>query len=217
MRLISNNFDNIQTAVRKVKHDSAEVKLIVDALQDKMARLENKSHQCNIRLVCLNEGEEGSDPLGFVQTQLPLWIPSLKNRSIEIDRAHRIYTGDSNRKGLRTLIFKLLRFQDRNAILKRARAAGQILHKGNSLLYFPDYSNQTAMKRHKINQSRKRLTQLSSFMIYPATIKVTHRGSTSHLQTPTEVEAYADQQQALTTPPPICDSTPVGMLMDASS
>ncbi len=108
MRLISNNFDNIQTAVRKVKQDSTEFKLIVDTLQDKMARLEDKSRQCNICLVCLAEGEEGSDSSGFMQTQLPLCIMSLKNRSIEIDRAHRIYTSDSNRKDPRTLIFKLL-------------------------------------------------------------------------------------------------------------
>ncbi len=54
-------------------------------------------------------------------------------------------------------------------------------------------------------------------MIYPATIKVAHRGSTSHLQTLTEVEAYTDQQQALATPQPLCDRTPVGMLTDASS
>ncbi|KAL1246683.1 hypothetical protein QQF64_034386 [Cirrhinus molitorella] len=52
-----------------------------------------------------------------------------------------------------------------------------------------------------MNQSRKRLTQLgiSSFLIYPATIKVTHRGSTSLLQTPTDVEVYIDQQQELAT------------------
>ncbi|KAL1277460.1 hypothetical protein QQF64_024133 [Cirrhinus molitorella] len=219
MRLISNNFDNVQTAVRKVKQDSAEVKLIVDTLQDKMAKLEDKSRQCNIRLVGLAEGEEGSDALGYMQTQLPLWIPSLKNRSFEIDRAHRIYTGDSNRKSPRTLIFKLLRFQDRNAILNGARAAGQILHKGNSLLFFPDYSNQTAMKRREMNQSRKRLTQLgiSSFLIYPATIKVTHRGSTSLLQTPTDVKVYIDQQQELATPQPLGDSTLAGMLTDASA
>ncbi|KAL1268875.1 hypothetical protein QQF64_034238 [Cirrhinus molitorella] len=170
MRLISNNFDNVQTAVRKVKQDSAEVKLIVDTLQDKMAKLEDKSRQCNIRLVGLAEGEEGSDALG-------------------------------------------------NAILNGARAAGQILHKGNSLLFFPDYSNQTAMKRREMNQSRKRLTQLgiSSFLIYPATIKVTHRGSTSLLQTPTDVEVYIDQQQELATPQPLGDSTLAGMLTDASA
>lgn len=51
MRLISNNFDNIQSAVRKVKQDSAEVKLIIDTLQDKMAKLEDKSR--NVTFVSL--------------------------------------------------------------------------------------------------------------------------------------------------------------------
>lgn len=72
MKLISNNFDNIQSAVRKVKQDSADVKLAVEMLQDKMARLEDKSRQYNIRPIGLREGEEGTDPVGFVQTQLSL-------------------------------------------------------------------------------------------------------------------------------------------------
>ncbi|KAL1258014.1 hypothetical protein QQF64_011258 [Cirrhinus molitorella] len=46
---------------------------------------------------------------------------------------------------------------------------------------------------------------------------VTHRGSTSLLQTPTEVEAYIDQQQELATPQPLGDSTLAGMLTDASA
>lgn len=111
IRVISNNFDNIQMAVRKVKQDSAKVKQAVDMLQDKTARLEDNSHQC----IGLKERERGSDPVGFMQTQLSLWILSLKNRSVEIERALCIYASDSNRKGPRTLIFKLLRFQDRNS------------------------------------------------------------------------------------------------------
>ncbi|GAA6103507.1 uncharacterized protein LOC122133667 [Tachysurus ichikawai] len=82
-----------------------------------MARLEDKSRQSNLRLVGLKEGEEGSDPVGYLQAQLPIWIPALRNGRFEIERAHRIYTSDSKRKGPRTLIFELLRFQDRNAIL----------------------------------------------------------------------------------------------------
>lgn len=218
MKLISNSFDNIQSAVRKVKQDSVEVKQAVDMLQDKMARLEDKSRQYNIRLVGLREGEEGTDPVGFVQTQLPQWIPSLKNKSVEIERAHRIYTSDNYRKGPRTLIFKLLRFQDRNVILKGARSAGPILHKSSSLLFFPDYSNQTAMKRREMNQARKKLTQLGipSFMIYPATIKVTYRGSTSLLETPAEVESYATQHQESSSPLHESEDVPAVMLTDAS-
>ncbi len=40
--------------------------------------------------------------------------------------------------------------------------------------------------------ARKKLTQLgiSSFVVYPAVVKVTHRGKISHLETPAEVEKF---------------------------
>ncbi|CAM4623326.1 unnamed protein product [Leuciscus chuanchicus] len=44
-----------------------------------------------------------------------------------------------------------------------------------------------------------------------------HRGSTSLLETPAEVELYAAQQQAFATPLPVSDDTPAGMLTDADS
>ncbi len=40
--------------------------------------------------------------------------------------------------------------------------------------------------------ARKKLTQLgiSSFVVYPTVVKVTHRGKISHLETPVEVEKF---------------------------
>ncbi len=93
VRLIRNNFDNMQTALRHAKKDTVEVKLAVDSLQEKLARIEDKSIQSNIRLVGLKEGVEGDDPLGFIQNHLPKWIPSLAGKEMEIERAHRIYSG----------------------------------------------------------------------------------------------------------------------------
>ncbi|GAA6090394.1 trace amine-associated receptor 4-like [Tachysurus ichikawai] len=143
MRAISNNFNNIQSVERKVKQDSVEVKQAVVTLQDKMARLEDKS---------------------------------------------------------------------------RARAARQILHKGNLLHFYPDYSNQTATQRREMNLCRKKLTQIgiSSFLIYPSIVKVTHHGSTALLQTPSEVEMYLAQQQDLATPTSVRNNTPAEALMEAS-
>ncbi len=54
-----------------------------------------------------------------IQTQcamafnLSKWIPSLRDRNIEIDRAHRVYDGRKNSDRLRTLIFCVLRWHDR--------------------------------------------------------------------------------------------------------
>ncbi len=63
---------------------------------------------------------------------------------------------------------------------------------GASLLFFPDYSTHTASKRRAMASSRKKLTQLgiSSFLVYPAVVKVTHRGKISLLETPAEVEKF---------------------------
>ncbi|KAL1270857.1 hypothetical protein QQF64_029873 [Cirrhinus molitorella] len=79
MRLISNNFDNVQTAVRKVKQDSAEVKLIVDTLQDKMAKLEIN------RQVTLSGALRGKKARcsGVYENSLPWGTPSLKKRFFE--------------------------------------------------------------------------------------------------------------------------------------
>lgn len=193
VRRIRNNFDNMQAALRNAKKDTVEIKLAVDSLQEKLARIEDKSRQSNIRLVGLKEGVEGDDPLRFIQNQLPKWIPSLAGKVMEIERAHRIYSGERPKTTPRTFIFKLLRYQDRNAILNEARAAGQILHMGTLLLFFPDYSTHTSAKRRAMSSARKKLTQLgiTSFLLYPAVVKVTHRGKISLLETPAEVEKFA--------------------------
>ncbi len=110
VRLIRNNFDNMQTALRHAKKDTMEVKLAVDSLQEKLARIEDKSRQSNIRLVGLKEGVEGDHSLGFIQNYLPKWIPSLAGKVMEIERAHRIYSGERSKSTPRTFIFKMLRY-----------------------------------------------------------------------------------------------------------
>lgn len=73
-----------------------------------------------MRLVGLPEGAEGSDGAGFLRANLSKWIPALKGRDIEIERAYHVY-GRSNSERPRTLILHVLRWQDRSAILKGAR------------------------------------------------------------------------------------------------
>ncbi|CAM4526591.1 unnamed protein product [Leuciscus chuanchicus] len=155
VRLVRNNFDNMQAALRNAKKDTVEVKLAVDSLQEKLARIEDKSRQSNVRLVGLKEGVEGDDPLRFIQNNLPKWIPSLIGKVLEIERAHRIYSGE------------------------RAKST-------------PHYSTHTASKRRAMALARKKLTQsgITSFLLYPAVVKVTHRGKISLLETPAEVEKF---------------------------
>ncbi len=76
-----------------------------------------------MRLVGLPEGAEGSYAAGFLRVNLSKWIPSLRERDIEIDRAHHVYDGRKNSDRPRTLIFRVLRWHDRSEILKGARQA----------------------------------------------------------------------------------------------
>lgn len=195
VRRIKNKFDNMQTALRHAKKETSEAKMAVGALQEKLARLEDKNRQSNVRLVGLKEGTEGVDPIRFIQNHLPKWIPSLAGKELEIERAHRIYNGKQTTSSHRTIIFKLLRYPDRNAILNGARGAGQILHQGTPLLFFPDYSTHTATKRREMTSARKKLIQkgISSFLLYPALVKVIHRGKSSLFQTPEEIEKFINE------------------------
>ncbi len=83
-----------------------------------MTDMEDRCRRNNVRLVGLPEGMEGPDAAVFLRANLSKWIPSLRGRDIEIDRAHRVYDGGRGSDRPRTLIFRVLRWHDRSDILK---------------------------------------------------------------------------------------------------
>ncbi len=102
----------------------------------------------------LPEGAEGSDAAGFLRVNLSKWIPSLRGRDIEIDRAHRVYDGGRGSDRPRTLIFRVLRWHDRSDILKGARQAYLVKCAQNNvtLLFF------TAIRRKAFGPVLKKMT-----------------------------------------------------------
>ncbi|MGH0138112.1 UNVERIFIED_CONTAM: hypothetical protein FKN15_016099 [Acipenser sinensis] len=139
-----------------------------DRLESKMADLEDRARQNNLRLVGLKEGDKGSDPTEFLTKSLHLWFPSLSGRAIEIMRAHHIYPSqDKTRNKLCTLIFNLLKYSDRQAILHAARKDSSRSVPGN-IRFFPDFSNFTAQRckafSHHIGFAPSRALQ--AFLLY---------------------------------------------------
>ncbi len=109
----------------------------LERLTKKMTDMEDRSRRNNLRLVELPEGAEGSNVAGFLRVNLSKWIPSLKGRDIEIDRAHRIYDGGRGSDRPHTLIFRVLRWHDRSENLKGARQAYPVnTHRTMSHYYF---------------------------------------------------------------------------------
>ncbi|CAM4641359.1 unnamed protein product [Leuciscus chuanchicus] len=145
---ITTKVDNLQGSLRSTKKDANLCLSQLEQMQRKCNDLEDRSRRNNVRLVNLPTGMEGDDPVGFLQKMLPKWIPDLSTRSsrIEIDRVHRVYSSSNSPKP-RSLIFRLLRYPDRQAILQGARKAKPTLPGGAHLEFFADYSHETAQKR----------------------------------------------------------------------
>ncbi len=115
--------DFVQAAAREDRRAVTDLRNQLERLTEKMTDIEDRSRRNNVRLVGLPEWAEGSDVAGFLRVNLSKWIPSLKGRNIENDRAHRVYDGRKNSDQPRTLIFRVLRWHDRLEILKGARQA----------------------------------------------------------------------------------------------
>ncbi len=172
--------DSVQAAAREDRRTVTDLRNQMERLTEKMRDIEDRSRRNNVRLVGLPEGLEGSDVAGFLRVNLSKWIPSLKGRNIEIDLAHHVYDGGRGSDRPRTLIFRVLRWHDRSEILKGARWAYPVKCTQDNvmLLFFPDFSPATAVKRKSLVPVLRSMTALGlqPFLAYPAVIKLRHGG-----------------------------------------
>ncbi len=209
--------DSVQAAAREDKRTVTDLKDQLERLTEKMTDMEDRCRRNiyiyilhlviwqtllskatynwnNVRLVGLPEGMEGNDAAGFLRANLSKWIPSLRGRDIEIDRAHRVYDGGRGSDRPRTLIFRVLRWHDRSDILKCARQAYPVRcsQSNVTLLFFPDFSPATAIRRKAFGPVLKKMTALGlqPFLIYPAVIKLRHKGEQRSYDSPQKAEDF---------------------------
>lgn len=171
--------DRIQAETRATKREVSNNTSDLEKLQLKIASLEDQDRRNNVRITGIATGREGGDAIAFLQDMLPKWIPSLGNTKIQIERAHRIRSNKNN--GQTTMIFKVLRYQDRNAILQGAREARKnapIQDAGRTIRFYADYSAFTSEKRKAYGEVMKELYErgIPAFLIYPATLRMTING-----------------------------------------
>lgn len=166
----------------------------------KITEMEVRCRHSNLRLMGLPESEDGSDLIWFLETCLPMWILSLAGCEIKIERAHHLYSRREIEPSRScTLIFKLLDYADRQAILRDERKAYPVRYKERILSFFPDFSNEMAKKWMEFNQIRKKLIilGLKPFLIYPAELKLTQ---SVNFKSPQEAEKFLDSNETLAAP-----------------
>ena len=141
-------------------------------LELKMADLEDRSRRCNIRVIGLKERLEGFNAIQYLTHSLPKWFPALADVPVEVMSAHRIYS-DAKQGDNRTLIFNVLRYTTRQAILRAAKK-DPLSVDGRKVSFSPDYSNFMVKRRQAFHQAMDtaRNKCLDFFLLYPATLKI---------------------------------------------
>ncbi len=186
--------DSVRAAAREDGRTVTDLGDRLERLTERMTDMEDRCRRNNVRLVGLPEGMEGPDTAGFLRAGLSRWIPSLGGRDIEIDRARRVYGGGRGSGRPRALIFRVLRWHDRSDILGGARQAYPVGYAQNNvtLLFFPDFGPATAIRRKAFGPVLRRMTALGlqPFLIYPAVIKLRHKGERRSFDSPRKAEDF---------------------------
>lgn len=169
---------------------------VLQDMEAKLADMEDRNRRCNLRCIGLKEGLEGSNAIQYLSRSLPVWFPKLAGFQIEIMRAHRVYSGNarSNAATNRTLIFNVLRYTTRQAILQAARKNPLIIE-GRKIRFSPDYSNYTVKRRQAFHQvmNTARNKGLDFFLLYPATLKIKEGSQYRAFTSAEDAERYVDR------------------------
>nr|XP_008122994.1 PREDICTED: uncharacterized protein LOC103282191 [Anolis carolinensis] len=103
--------------------------------------LESRSRRNNLRLLGLPEGAEGGDAVSFLRRTL---LPPVLGTTPEIESARRVHAASRPRP----LVFRLLRFADKAALLQAARSR-PLSFAGAPLTLVPD-ACPSLSRRHRI-------------------------------------------------------------------
>lgn len=181
---------------------SSEAKLTrlekqVNDMREHIDDLENRGRRCNIRIVGVAEGLEGSDSVKFFEK----WIPDhlqmdTKAGRLKLDRAHRSLApkpGAGQRP--RPLIVKFHNFTDKQRVMEAARRLGArrsnhdgTTNTGPRISFFNDYSAEVVRRRKAFDDIKARLRKMNVdyALLYPATLKVTVNGTQRRFDNPKE-------------------------------
>ncbi len=139
----------------------------------------------------MKEGSEGSDPVKFFSEWLPNVLGAQHfSEQLEIERAHHTLNPEPNPdKPPRPILVRLLRYQDREKILRLAKQKGEITMDGKIISIFPDMSPDLAKRRKQMIPALKALKErkVSCYLVHPARINIlTEDRKSQFFETPAE-------------------------------
>uniref|UniRef100_A0A3B3SV05 Uncharacterized protein n=1 Tax=Paramormyrops kingsleyae TaxID=1676925 RepID=A0A3B3SV05_9TELE len=152
---LGKSFELFQGQLQKLEIELGSLHSEVGLLCNKLAEQEDEERRNNVRIVGVPEDVEKGNLLGFLALQWPKWFPDLSNFSPEVMRAHRVSAGGGD---------GLLHFE------------------GWKILFFADYSAQTAQARKAMSPVLKKVQEagVPAVLLYPAKAHLSFVGNQYH-------------------------------------
>uniref|UniRef100_H3A8L8 L1 transposable element RRM domain-containing protein n=1 Tax=Latimeria chalumnae TaxID=7897 RepID=H3A8L8_LATCH len=185
-------FDEMESRISTLEEErSAKMADIEKKLQkawDRVEDVKNQSRRKNICLMGLPEGVENGRPIDFLKKTLPVLLDLLGGEDLEIERAHRsLAPKPKTTQRPRPIIMRLLKFQTRELILRRAREKQIITWENHRLAFIQDLSKEVQQKYCKRNLQDCAVKYL---MAYPVVLRIHHEGQWHSFPTPEVVEVF---------------------------
>lgn len=192
---------NLEDGVASLTGKETSIQKKIQDLTLKVDELENRSRRSNLRLVGLPEKTEQGDTAAFLQTWLieVLGQDAFPSPPI-IERAHRLHGQSVPGGPPRVIIMKFLNYQDKMRVMTAARLKGKVMYNGRHVMFFPDLSVEVVKQRKQYDQVKQQLRNLNiNFgLIFPAKMRISHRGNSFLFHTPTEVEEFIQKARKQT-------------------
>uniref|UniRef100_A0AAV2L9G9 Uncharacterized protein n=1 Tax=Knipowitschia caucasica TaxID=637954 RepID=A0AAV2L9G9_KNICA len=114
---------------------------------------------------------------------------------VKIDRCHRALTRRPPAgQRPRAVIMKLHNFQDKVRIMQAARRLKTLSYKGASVMIFEDFSAAVVKKRQEFTAVKRRCREqgIVFAMLYPAVLRIRHRGEEKLFRHPANATGFLD-------------------------
>lgn len=192
--------DTVDPVGGKMKALEQQVKDLTQHVDD----LENRGRRKNIRIVGLPEGVEGDNPTRFFESWLPKVLQiETKTDRIKLERAHRSLAPlPSPSQKPRSILVRFHNYQDKQRVMSASWNMGTknqaLKYQNATVMIFQDFSAAVLRKRKQYDGVKKRLKVIGATytQVYPASLRVTLRGSTKLFQDPAMVEEYINSLDA---------------------
>ena len=167
---------DVEAAATSSEAKLASLQKQVHDMREHIDDLDNRGRRCNICIVGIPEGSEGSDSMKFLEIWVPEYLQmDTKAGRLMLDRAHRSLTlKPSAGQRPRPLIVKFHNFTDKQRVMEAAHWLGS--HRSNQddptnkeprISFFNDYSAEVVRRRKDFDDINVRLRKMTICLTVP--------------------------------------------------